>query len=96
MFFPASPPMTPANLGGAAGLAFRARGDGATFQVLLFHEAAGGMPVARPFEAGPAWTEHVIPWSEFQGADGRGVMGIAFVAVEPGSFELWLDDVALQ
>lgn len=88
--------MTPVNLGGSTGLAFRARGDGATFQVLLFHEAAGGMPVTRPFQAGREWSEHVIPRSEFQGADGRGVMGIAFVAMEPGEFELWLDDVALR
>lgn len=96
MFFPGTPPMTPENLSGADGLAFRARGDGRRYQVLLFHQAAGMAPVPVEFVAAEGWGEHVIPWARFNGADGRGVMGVAFVAMQPGAFELHLDDVELR
>jgi imidazolonepropionase-like amidohydrolase len=96
MYFPGTQPMSPENLSGAKGLAFRARGDGRTYQVLLFHQAGGMAPVAVPFVAGGAWEEHVIPWERFNDADGRGVLGIAFVAMTPGTFALALDDVELR
>ena len=98
MVFPGAQPMAATNLSGAGGIAFLARGDGATYQVLLFHEAGGMAPSVVEFTAGTEWAEQVIPWARFgAAADGRGVMGIAFVAGgPPRTFELRLDDVELR
>jgi imidazolonepropionase-like amidohydrolase len=97
MFFPASPPMTPADLSAAKGLVFRARGDGGTYRVLVFTRRGGQVPAFATFTAGPEWQEHSFPWSTFGGTDGSDVMGIAIVGgPNPGRFELFVDEVELR
>ena len=97
MFFPASPPMTPADLSAANGLVFLARGDGGTYRVLVFTRRGGQLPAAASFTAGPAWQEHTFPWSTFGGTDGSDVMGIAIVGgPAPGRFELFVDQVEMR
>jgi len=97
MFFPASPPMTPADLSAAKGLAFRARGDGKTYRVLVFTRRGGQVPASASFTAGPEWQEHAFPWSTFGGTDGSDVMGVAIVGgPAPGGFELFVDQVELR
>ena len=97
MLVPGDGPMRPTNLSGADALAFRARGDGQTYQVLLFHEKGGMAPAIHDFTAGSEWEEHVVPWSAFGDVDGRGIMAIAIVAGGVArSFEFWIDDVELR
>lgn len=97
LFFPASPPMTPADLSAAEGLAFHARGDGGTYRVFLFTRRGGQVPASASFTAGPEWQEHTFPWSAFGGADGSDVTAIAIVGgPAPGRFELLVDQVELR
>jgi len=50
----------------------------------------------QPFVAGPEWKEFVLPFTTF-GADGSGIMGIAWTAgPKIGTFELRLDNVRLE
>ena len=96
MFFPASPPMTPANLSKFTELVFWARGDGREYQVMLFATKLGNIPAAQPFAAGADWREVVIPLAAF-GVDGSDLRGILFSAdARPGSFAFAIDNVRLR
>lgn len=96
MFFPGPSPMAPANLARFKDLVFDARGDGASYQVMLFATRLGYIPATRPFTAGPAWQEVVMPLAGF-GTDGSDVRGILFSAgPRPGPFRLMIDEVRLR
>ena len=96
IFWPGEKPMAAANLASRKGVSFSARGDGKTYEILVFTEAAGRIPARRPFVAGKAWKTYDFPFSAFEGADGHDVTGIAFVAgPAPGKFRFQLDDVKL-
>jgi hypothetical protein len=41
------------------------------------------VPATFDFTAGPGWEAHVVPWSAFDDADGRGALGMAFLALPP-------------
>ena len=97
MFFPATPPMTPANLSKFTELVFRAKGDGREYMVMMFATRFGNIPMSQPFTAGAEWKEFVIPLKAFSNMDGSDVRGILFSAnATPGTFRLAIDDVLLR
>ena len=98
MFFPATQPMQPVDLSSRKELVFRVRGDGRSYNAMLFSGvAAQGMPSMQAFVAGPEWTEIRLPLADFQGGDPAQVRGIAFTAGQPhGAFEFELDQVELR
>jgi imidazolonepropionase-like amidohydrolase len=96
MFFPASPPMAPADLSKFTEIVFQARGDGREYQVMVFASSLGNVPASRPFTAGPDWREHVMPLKDFS-VDGSGLRGILFSAgAAPGRFAFAIDQVLLR
>lgn len=96
MFFPASPPMTPANVSGFKEIVFSARGDGREYQVMVFASRLGNIPASQPFKADNEWREHVIPLKAF-GVDGSDLRGILFSAdATPGAFRFAIDEVRLR
>jgi hypothetical protein len=97
MFFPGKQPMQPANLSASREIAFRAKGDGRTYTIMLFAQSKGMQPIMRTFVAGPEWTEHTFRFTDFDGVDGKDVMGLVFAA-GPGTpaFAFRLDDVRLR
>jgi imidazolonepropionase-like amidohydrolase len=96
MFFPASPPMSPANLSKFTEIVFYARGDGREHQVMVFSTALGNTPGTQPFTAGAEWQEFVLPLKAF-GVDGAGLRGILFSAgADPGAFRFAIDQVRLR
>ncbi len=98
MFFPAAEPMQPVDLSARSELVFQVRGDGRSYNAMLFSgPSVQGMPATLTFQAGPEWTEVRLALSDFPGADLSLVRGIAFTAGHPaGSFEFFLDDVELR
>jgi hypothetical protein len=96
MWSPGNQPLSPANLSSKKGIVFRAKGDGATYRVLVMAQSKGMMPVQQEFVAPAQWTEIVVPWSAL-GIDGSDVTAIMFVGgPRPGTFELHVDDVRLR
>ncbi len=98
MLFPARQPMQPVDMSSRKELVFQARGDGRTYQLMLFSGAqAQAMPSVQTFVAGKTWTEVRVPLSAFPGADPARVRGIAFTAGQPeGSFDFQIDQVELR
>lgn len=97
MFTPGERPMAPANLSSKKQLSFWARGDGGTYQVLLFSESHGYAPARQVFTAAAEWKEYTFALSAFDGMDGHDLMGVAFVGgPKPGKLRLQLDDVRFQ
>src|SRR5262249_20328229 len=93
LFSPGPFPMTPANLSSKQAIAFRAKGDGKTYQIMIFSSATGGAPARRSFKAGADWESHRFKLADFDGADGSGLMGVFFGAGDQtGPFELMIDD----
>jgi hypothetical protein len=87
----------PADLSGGTELVFSSRGDDKTYAVLLFTEKGGRVPSRRTFVAGQKWTQHRIPFADFDGTDGSDVVAIVFVAgPAPGKFSFQLDDVSFR
>ena len=76
MFSPGAMPMAPANLSAKKTLRFFAKGDGKRYRVMIFARHLGFMAATRTFLAGPQWTEVSLPLADFDGIDGRDIMGI--------------------
>ena len=96
MFFPASPPMSPANVSRFTEIVFQARGDGREYQVMVFASALGNMPASQAFKTDNVWREHVIPLKAF-GVDGSDLRGILFSAdAVQGGFRFAIDQVRLR
>jgi imidazolonepropionase-like amidohydrolase len=96
MFSPGPAPMMPANLSSKKGVRFWVKGDGQTYQLMVFARRLGYQPARREFVAGPEWREFIMPWTDF-GLDGGDVMGIAWTAgPKTGTFELRLDGVRVE
>jgi len=93
---PGDAPFAVVDLSARKGLRFWARGDGRTYQVMLFSQGHGRMPLSQSFTAGPAWKEFALPWSSFSSYDGHDVQAIVFAAVPPpGPFAFRLARVQL-
>lgn len=96
MFFPGPKPMAPADLSEAQDLIFWAKGDGRTYQVLLFTTNLGMMPAQKTFVAGAEWTRYDFPLKDFSGLDPHGLLGVFFGAgPDPGAFRFRIDSVRL-
>jgi imidazolonepropionase-like amidohydrolase len=96
MWSPGAAPMQPADLSSKKEIVFSARGEGATYRVLVFAESSGMTPLMHEFTAGPEWQELVVPWTEL-GTDGRGVMAIMILGgPQAGAFALQVDNVRLR
>lgn len=96
MFFPASAPMTPADLSQVREITFWAQGDGKTYQLMVFATRLGMTPAMTPFTAGAEWKQHTFTWKDF-GVDGSDVTGLFWGqgGTDRGAFRLLLDDVRL-
>jgi hypothetical protein len=98
MFFPAKQPMQPADLSSRKELAFQARGDGKTYNVMVFSgESMQSVPSVQTFTAGPTWQEVRIPLANFSGANFSLVRGITISAGSPkGAFKCEIDQVEMR
>jgi imidazolonepropionase-like amidohydrolase len=96
MFFPGAAPMAPADLSKFGGISFEARGEGATYQFMVFAAHLGRLPVQKPFTAGPDWKRVRFSFADL-GVDGTDLLGF-FVGGGPGlgPFRLQIDDVRLE
>ncbi len=95
MFSPGAQPFSPADLSAYHAITFWARGDGQSYEVLVFTRRDGFTPAMQSFTAGAAWKRYRFPLSAFQ-TNGRGVEAIIFSASARGPFRLGLDNVAFQ
>jgi imidazolonepropionase-like amidohydrolase len=95
MFHPAKQPMAPADFSRHSGISFWTKGDGKTYQFLVFATRLGQMPAQKSFAAGPEWTLHTFTFAEL-GLDGSDLTGV-FWGGGPalGEFRFQIDDVRL-
>jgi imidazolonepropionase-like amidohydrolase len=95
MFLPGATPMAPADLSKFSGVSFWTKGDGRTYQLMLFATHLGRMPAQKSFTAGPDWQQITVPFAEL-GLDGSDIMGI-FLGGGPalGTFRVQVDGVKL-
>jgi imidazolonepropionase-like amidohydrolase len=93
-FTPGPALMAPADLSAVKEIAFWAKGDGGTHELLLFTVNRSRQPASRTFVAGPEWQRYVFPLSSFEGVDPRGVIGLFWGGgVSQGPFQFQIDDV---
>lgn len=96
MFFPGSSPMQPVNLSGKKAIIFWTKGDGRTYQVMLFAKSKGYVPATRTFTTGPEWKRVTLPFSAFN-TDGSDLEGLLFSGAPPsGRFSFMIDSVTLE
>lgn len=96
LFSPGARPFSPADLSARRQLSFQAKGDGKTYEVMVFARSRGRFPVRRSFQPGKDFARVTFAWSDFDGLTGNDVMGIFIGQSQPGPFRLVIDDVALQ
>lgn len=98
MFHPGAQPMQPVDASARSELVFQVRGDGRTYQAMLFSgPSPQAMPAMQPFTAGAEWTEVRIPLAAFAGADPATLRAVAITAGLPdGAFDLVIDQVELR
>jgi beta-glucosidase len=100
LFSPGPAPMQPVNLSGKKGISFWAKGDGATYTLLVLTEARSGQsgepPAMTTFVAGPEWKQYTFPFSTFE-TDGGDLSGIGFIRVgNLGKFQFAIDQVEIK
>lgn len=96
MFFPGSGPMAPANLSNKKAVTFWTKGDGRSYQLMLFAKSKGYIPATKSFTAGPEWKKVTIPFSAFN-TDGSDLEALLFSGAMPaGGFSFLIDDVRLE
>lgn len=94
-WMPGAQPMQPADLSAAKAVAFRVRGDGQRYQVMVMSKGSS-MPGYVGFVAGGDWKEVKIPLSQFAGLDPSAVLMLGFNAgPQPGSYHFEIADVRL-
>lgn len=96
LFSPGAGPFVPADLSARRQFSFQAKGDGKTYEVMVFARSRGRFPVRRSFQPGKDFARVTFAWSDFDGLTGNDVMGIFIGQAQPGAFRLVIDDVALQ
>jgi len=100
LFSPATAPMQPANLSSKKEISFWAKGDGASYTLIVLTESRNGQngeaPAMTSFVAGPDWKQYTFPFSAFE-TDGGDLSGIGFIKVgQPGKFQFELDQVEIK
>lgn len=97
MFSPGVRPSAPANLSSWKGLSFRVKGDGRTYQLMMFARSGGGNPVIQPFTATADWRRVSFPFSGLGNSDGYDLTAMQIVAgPDAGQFNFQIDDVRLE
>ena len=97
MFSPGATPMAAANLSAKKTLRFFAKGDGKRYRVMIFARHLGFMAATRTFIAGPQWTEVSLPLADFDGLDGRDIMGILWTGgPKAEKFAFTIDQIELR
>jgi hypothetical protein len=96
MFSPGASPMAPVDLSARHFIRFAARGDGGSYNVLLFSQTKGDLPAFRPFVAGPTWTEYRFPLTEFDGVNPADIKGLLFASSRHGAFAFQIDEVRFE
>jgi imidazolonepropionase-like amidohydrolase len=94
-YIPGAKPMQPADLSAAKLIAFRVRGDGQRYQLMMMTQGAS-VPAYVGFDAGSEWKEVRIPLNKFAGADPTAVLMLGFNAgPKQGSYHFEIADVRL-
>ena len=98
MYFPTAVPMQGAvDYSGRRQLVFWVKGDGRSYQAMLFTGANPQVPSMQTFVAGKQWSEVTLKLADFPGADLAHVFGMALCAGAPnGTFAFEVDDVRLR
>ena len=97
MFSPGAAPMSPANLSARKAIQFWAKGDGQTYQVMVFSQRLGYRPATQNFVAGPEWKQFTLTFASFGGLDGSDIMALVWCAgPKTGTFAFELDNVRLE
>ena len=94
-FMPGNQAMESTDLSAAKVVRFKVRGDGKTYQMIAMSQGVR-IPGAKPFTAGPAWTEISVPFSELKGIDPGAMTMLGFNAgPQPGDYRFEIADVRL-
>ncbi len=89
--------MAPVDLSRKKAISFQAKGDGKSCFVMLFFQKRGFQPSIQTFVAGQEWMQHRFKIEEFDGCDGRDIMGVFFGGgTESGDFRLQIDEVRFE
>jgi hypothetical protein len=97
IFYPGSQPMAPADLSDKKKVRFWAKGDGRTYNIMLFAASRSFAPAIQTFVAGPEWKEYTFAFANFENLDGHDLMGVFVGAGLPvGKFSFRLDTVRLE
>jgi imidazolonepropionase-like amidohydrolase len=97
MFSPGPTPMAPVNLSARKAIQFWAKGDGQTYQVMIFSQRLGYRPATQTFVAGPEWKQFTLTFASFGDLDGSDIMAIVWSAgPKTGTFAFELDNVRMQ
>ena len=97
MFMPGPTPMAPVNLSARKAIQFWAKGDGQTYQIMIFTQRLGYRPATQTFVAGPDWKQFTLTFASFGDLDGSDIMAIVWCAgPKTGTFAFALDNVRLE
>ena len=89
--------MAPADLSDGKWISFEVKGDGKSYDIMLFFKKNGFQPATKSFAADDEWTKHRFKIDAFDGCDGSDIMGIFFGAgSQKGDFQLQIDNVRLE
>ena len=96
LYSPGATMMAPVNLSGKKAIQFWAKGDGGTYQMMIFSAKLGYQPAIQTFVAGPEWKQVTLTLASF-GVDGSDIMALCWAAgPKTGKFVLGLDNIRLQ
>lgn len=100
LYSPGAGVMQPANLSSKKTISFWAKGDGASYTLLVLTEARGGNsgepPAMTTFEAGPEWKQYTFPFTTFD-TDGSDITGLGFIRTgSPGKFQFEIDQLEIK
>lgn len=88
-------PGQPATLGRARGMHVWLRGTPGRYALMFFAAHRGAMPAVEFVEVGEAWARVEVSFEALD-LDARDLIQVFVGAVEPGRFELWIDDPGLE
>ena len=97
LFSPGKAPMSPADLSTKKAISFWAKGRPQVGSVMLFDQSRGFAPSIRPFDVAEVWAHHRFELKDFDGSDGKKILGLFFGGgAEVGDFEFQIDDVRFE
>jgi hypothetical protein len=97
MFVPGTAPMQPVNLSNKKRIVFWARGNPATYRIMLSAKSYWPVPVSRFFVTAHEWRRYTFDISDFDGMDDHDLTGVTFAAgPHHGTFAFQIDDIAFE